>query len=257
MHCFTCLKPSAGSADPIKRAVFCDVSCQEAFYIGGEFKVLLNSSKWNKDVFKKMLKEIKAQALYRDHLSFIDALLVDANEEQRETLFRWILDDESIRAIIWAPNATKDRLLKYLLQVTIENDLKNLLYYLPIGREASKGALKQASRKYANDVEIIRILHLKFKYSINEFIDYCLSYLNPTSMPAYAIQILKLFGTLLNDKGKRMTQQFIDLLRVGERKMYAPQADFTANIMKAFASFIVNVNVSIEPGISTKKPKTN
>jgi len=257
MHCFACLEPRAEFTDANICAAFCDVSCQERFYIGGAYVEMLSRPTWNKDVFVKIIQETTTP-FYPYHLSFIDGLLADANEAQRETIFHWMLDDDNVRALVFRPGVEKYRTIVYLFQRAIENDLRNLLYYVPIDtledkRNYALQFLRQAARK--GNVDFIRILHLRFTYSVNEFVNDAIAYASPNLKPREAIEFLKMFGSLVNDEGKRMVQQFVNLLRVGERDMDTRTIQFTRDILKAFEIFIMGVNIPIEPDTNVKKLK--
>lgn len=253
MHCFACLKQSAGFADTTKRATFCNVACQEAFYIGGNFEVLLNNPRWNKDLFIKLMQETKPY-----HIVLIDQLLGDAKKDQRERLFRWILEDPSVISIVFRANVTKEDVIVYLLQQSVERNLKNIVLYVPIPIENGTlglHALRHAAQKPDDNTDIIRILHLRFNYSVNQFIIYGIANFYQYSLPERTVAFLKLFGTLLNEDGKRMLEPFIRMFEMGNEYMTYASIEFAKNIFKALQILLSNTNVSIEPETSTKKIK--
>lgn len=257
MHCFACLTQSAEFADTTKGAAFCNVACQQAFYIGGDFEVLLNNPTWNKDLFVRLIQETKTP-WQPYHLVFIDQLLGDASEDQRETLFRWMLEDPLVMSVVFTANATREEIIVYLIQRSVDMKLKNILLYVPIPIEneiLGINELKHAVQRPDANVDIIRILHLRFKYSVNRFINYGISYFNLNSLPERTVAFLKLFSTLLNDEGVRMVQPFIRMIEMGDKYLTYASIEYTRSVFRALELLLSNTNVSIEPETSTKKIK--
>lgn len=253
MFCFGCHQNTAQFKNETNALSFCNDACQQAFYINGQFEMLLNRSDFDKNVFVEMLNQYRIGI---SHLKFINALIADATETQRNLLFSWILKDETIRGTVYHALASEKETVKYLIQRAIEANLKSLLYYVPIdtltGRKFAVVSLDRT-----NDIELIRILHLKFNYTVNEFIGNVISrmYYMHGLNPEWAISVLKLFGTLLNDVGKEITNHFIKSFKIIME--YAEQRPHSAaqSLARAYHDLIWATTVPIEPEGNVKKLK--
>ena len=255
MICFACHRHDAQFQDASNGLGFCNEVCQQSFYINGTFETLLNQSNFDVKVFVDMLNQYIHLA---DKLKFINGLLEDATKEQRNRIIEWLLTNTAVSSSLFILHLNGKDMTKRLFSHALVNEFKSILRYLPLdaltSRKFAKRSLNIALTRQVS-IETLRILMTRFMYTVGEFIDDGISslfYANISS--AYAIGILKIFGTILNETGKEVTLQFIKTIETGNKYMEYT-LEYNMHILRAYRALLYKINVPIEPDPNVKKIK--
>lgn len=259
MSCFTCHRIGAGFQDVSNALTFCNETCQKTFYINGTFETLLNRSDFDVNVFVYNLKKYDN---FVDRLKFINALFEDANEDQKNRISQWLLTDKNVQSSLYdfyVYYSGEKRTIKVIFRTALIFELNSILRFLPLdaltSRKFAQKTLRAAISRTVS-IETLRIVMLRFKYTVSEFISYGIDSILSTYQDNsdYFIGVLKLFGTMLNKTGKDITLQFIKMIELGENYL-EDSYKFRRHIMQAYINLIKNVNVTIEPKGEIKKIK--